>query len=288
VGTYQYPGDSDQPPAEHWNGTIWSIDNPLIPLGSTAVEISAVSVVSTDDVWIAGQYEGNYFSEYTVVEHWDGHRWSIAKTISPSIKYDQNFLCGVSALAGRTVWAVGTWDSAKNGYESLVERTSGKQWKIVHSPKSRNGYESILNSVDARSASSAWAVGYDAVTNVYGFPLTEYWNGQSWKIIPIFAPANATNAELTSVSTDGKETLALGYYQDGQPASGYVPLAEAWDGSKWNETSPIIPANSTSTDLRTVAFAGENSAWIVGGFSRGGNEPLIEQWNGKKWFISAT
>lgn len=289
VGTYQYPGHNAQPLAEHWNGVSWTIDNPLIPVGSVDVDILSVSVVSSQDVWIAGDYEGSYFTEYTVVEHWNGHRWEIAKALNPSVKYDQNYLYGVSALPNGTVWAVGTWDSAKAGYVSLVEEATGRTWKEVPSPNSDDGYESILNSVDAQSEKSVWAIGDYAVTNVEDFPLSEHWDGQSWSIVPISAPSNATNSQLTSVSFNGKdEGLAIGYFQNGIPASAYFPLAESWNGSKWSESSPLIPNKSASTNLRSVAFAGKDSAWAVGGFSGTNDDPLIEHWNGRRWAISAT
>jgi hypothetical protein len=289
VGTYEYPDDTDQPLAEHWNGNAWTIDNPLIPVGSTDVEILAVSVVSAHDVWIAGHYEGDNFTEYTVAERWNGHRWSIAKTIDPSLKYDQNYSYGISALPDGTEWTVGTWDSAKNGYESLVEEANGRTWRQVPSPNSPNGYESILNAVEAHSVDSAWAAGYYAVTNAVGFPLTEHWDGKRWSIVAISAPANATNADLTSVSTYGKkEAITLGYYQEGAPASAYFPLAEVWDGTRWSQSIPLVPARSTSTDLTSIALSGKYSAWAVGGCSCTQNEPLIEQWNGKSWTISAT
>jgi hypothetical protein len=289
VGTYEYPGDTDQPLAEHWNGSTWAIDNPLIPLNSVDVEILAISAVSASNIWVAGQFGGNDFTEYTVVEHWNGRRWSIAKTLNPSVKYDQNYMDGVSALSDGSVWAVGSWESAKEGYETLVERAAGRSWTKVPSPNSPNGYESSLASVDAHSSEDAWAVGSYALSTEEQLPLAEHWNGAEWSLVPIATPGDATNARMTSVSFVGKhQGLAVGYYQDGAPASGYFPMADEWDGTRWTETNPLIPSKSQSTNLAAVAFANNDSGWAVGDFTVTSTNPLIERWNGTSWTISAT
>jgi hypothetical protein len=289
VGIYEYPGYTDQPLAEHWNGSTWTIDNPLIPLDSVDVKILTISAVSASNIWIAGQFEGNDFTEYNVVEHWNGRRWSISKALNPSQKYDQNYMYGVSALSDGSVWAVGSWESAKEGYETLVERGAGRSWTKIPSPNSPNGYESSLASVDASSSDDAWAVGSYALSTTGSLPLAEHWNGAEWSLVRISVPGNPTNAQMSSVSFRGKKQgLAVGYYQQGAPASGYFPLAEYWNGTQWSETSPLIPSQSQSTNLAAVAFAGKDSAWAVGDFTAAGTDPLIEQWNGTSWTISAT
>src|SRR5262252_1435831 len=62
--------------AEHWNGTRWSV----VPTANTAMRnntLRGVSVLAPDDVWAVGQQDDGSGNAMTLVEHWDGHRWSV-------------------------------------------------------------------------------------------------------------------------------------------------------------------------------------------------------------------
>ena len=73
VGWRLVPNVSAKPLVLHWNGNKWvAISTPAIP---KTVELNAVSVVSASDVWSARRWNGTFF--LTLVEHWDGQKWSI-------------------------------------------------------------------------------------------------------------------------------------------------------------------------------------------------------------------
>src|SRR5262249_29708292 len=62
--------------AEHWDGTRWSV----VPTANTAMRnntLRGVSVLAPDDVWAVGQQDDGSGNAMTLVEHWDGHRWSV-------------------------------------------------------------------------------------------------------------------------------------------------------------------------------------------------------------------
>jgi hypothetical protein len=68
--------------AEHWNGFRWSvIPTPKLPC-CFAYEFTSVSAVSSKDVWAVGSGQSGS-SFVTVAEHWNGKKWSRAKTPNP-------------------------------------------------------------------------------------------------------------------------------------------------------------------------------------------------------------
>src|SRR5450432_2106573 len=60
---------------EHWNGTQWSIVRSP-NAGPTVNILTAVAVVSANDVWAAG-YSSSNTTYSTLVEHWNGTKWSV-------------------------------------------------------------------------------------------------------------------------------------------------------------------------------------------------------------------
>jgi hypothetical protein len=62
--------------AEHWDGGKWTVV-PTPDPGSTGNHLYAVDAVGPDDVWAAGQQLGGQVPDQGLVEHWDGHSWSV-------------------------------------------------------------------------------------------------------------------------------------------------------------------------------------------------------------------
>ena len=76
--------------AEHWNGHAWSVVRTPNP-GSTGNHLYAVDAVSADDVWAVGQQLGAQAPDQGLVEHWNGHHWSVVRlpaSVSASVLLD--------------------------------------------------------------------------------------------------------------------------------------------------------------------------------------------------------
>ena len=84
---------SDLPLTEHWDGTNWSIvaNAPLKP--SKSADFLSVVAVSATDVWAVGLIVGGRNVYQTLIEHWNGTRWTIVP--SPNQGSSDNFLNGV-------------------------------------------------------------------------------------------------------------------------------------------------------------------------------------------------
>jgi hypothetical protein len=88
---------------EHWNGARWSVvTSPNV--GPTGNFLGAVTAISASDIWAVGGYllaDGN---GQTLIEHWNGTRWSVVA--SPNGSSD-DFFNNVAAGSANDIWAVG-------------------------------------------------------------------------------------------------------------------------------------------------------------------------------------
>jgi hypothetical protein len=169
VGDYTAPGTStrrkdQQVLVERYKGGSWSKVPANAPgeaaAGSTA-GLNSVSSISADDVWAVGQ-DGPSTDQAVLVEHWDGHRWSVPKTKLPKLTSAAT-LSGVVAQSDSSakrspdrVWAVGYYDG---DVQSLLLYWDGLRWTQLPSPDPKQHTNQLLG-IGAASLSNLWAVGY--------------------------------------------------------------------------------------------------------------------------------
>ena len=89
---------------EAWDGAHWTIADSPQP-GSERNILFGASATSTSDVWAVGDQEGSNGRFQTLVEHFDGTRWSVVPSANPGTT--DNHLYGVKAVGPEDVWAVG-------------------------------------------------------------------------------------------------------------------------------------------------------------------------------------
>lgn len=94
---------------EHWNGKQWSIVASPNTSG-TLSGLNGVTVVSSTNAWAVGySFTGNGTGP-TVIEHWNGTKWSLVSSPSPAVGF--NSLSSVTRVPGTNlVWAVGNADT---------------------------------------------------------------------------------------------------------------------------------------------------------------------------------
>jgi hypothetical protein len=155
---------------QRWDGTSWEI------VRSPSVRnryntLTGVAAVSSTDVWAVGYTiaDGGYWD--TLIEHWDGSRWSIIP--GAHLAHPYNALTRVVALAPDDVWAVGYVGSSGRP-DTLVEHWDGASWARVPSPSP--GAYGALYGVAAVSADDVWAVGYYREGDEYE-TLALHWDG---------------------------------------------------------------------------------------------------------------
>src|SRR5262249_18448936 len=138
---------------EAWDGQRWTIANAPQP-GSQRDMLFSAAAASASDVWAVGDQEGADGRFETLVEHFDGARWSVVASPDPGSA--GNPLYGVAAAGPDDVWAVGQQVGAGGPERSLVEHWNGTRWSVV--PSAGNGSASgMLFGVTAGDA-GVWAV----------------------------------------------------------------------------------------------------------------------------------
>ena len=134
---------------EHWDGSQWrAVPGPSSypPYSSShsftnTMILSAMSAVSSNDVWAAGTLITQTFGSHASIstkplfEHWNGHTWSFVA--SPPLT---GMISDIVVLAPNNVWAVGTIGKevpiltpAQEGH-SLIEHWDGQHWSLIPNP----------------------------------------------------------------------------------------------------------------------------------------------------------
>lgn len=246
--------------AEHWDGSAWSVAS--TPNASTLDNaLQAVSASSMRDVWAVGSAGVVGSANPSLVEHFDGTRWSLAPDATSAT--NPAALHGVAALSATDVWAVG---GASGG--AFIEHWDGSSWSRVATPPAGGG----LYAISARSASDIWAVGGNQSQGGCGAPLPAvimHWNGSAWSVIP-----NTPTGILTGVAAIApNDVWAVG-----------GPLVMHWDGASWAAVYDLNTRNPSHAFLLAVSGTASNDVWSVGeAFASGITIPVVEHWDGTNW-----
>ncbi|MDQ1705547.1 MAG: hypothetical protein QOF18_1913 [Frankiaceae bacterium] len=177
---------------EHYDGTWHVVASPSRP-GQNV--LTGVAAVGPSDVWAVGGACCNNHPGTTLVEHWNGTKWSLVSSLN--VGNQGSGLQAVSASSAKNVTAVGDYLDGRGCLQTLVLQWNGSAWKRQSSPNAGPCDAQLLGVV--RDGSNVWAVGQH-VTSTHGtssgFVLTHGANG--WKIAKSFATAKHFN-ELVGV-----------------------------------------------------------------------------------------
>lgn len=275
VGSYDPADGLPLTLTEIWNGTSWSV----VPSPNSATNknyLNGVSCFSASFCTAVGDFTTGSGVWQTLIETWNGNRWSIAS--SPNTGTNDDVLNGVSCLSASLCTAVGEFATSSGIHHTLIETWDGSSWSIVASPNSGTS-DNELDGAACLSATLCTAVGQSGSN----YTLIESWNGSSWSIVP--SPnAGTSNDSLMSVScVSASSCTAVGHYSGN---SGFAQtLAEAWNGTSWS----IVPSpnGGVSDALSSVTCVSASSCTGVGDFvnNSGVWQTLIETWNGSGWSI---
>ncbi len=167
---------------EHWNGHTWRVVSS--PNGGTRDNVlNGVTAVSATDVWAVGDFLDSTSTSHTLIEHWNGKKWSVVASQNPVT--GSNTLNAVQAVSASDVWAVG-----QTSTQTLIEQWNGTQWSVVASPNLTGN--NLLRGVAIVSASDIWTVGF-VISSVGEQTLIEQWNGSSWSIVSSPNPSSLQN-----------------------------------------------------------------------------------------------
>ena len=192
----------------HWNGTQWNVVPSPNP-GSTFYSQGEARAVSANDIWSVGNAVNNNGVFHTLIQHWNGTKWSIVP--SPNVGSNNNFLNSVTTVSANDVWAVGTSTNNSKNDRTLTMHWDGTQWSVVSSPNVGSQTNDLFE-VGAASANDIWTVGQYLNNSNVSLTLIQHWDGSKWKIVPSpnFDLGNNILQGLTVISTN--DVWAVGEY----------------------------------------------------------------------------
>lgn len=97
-------------------------------------------------------------------------------------------------------------------------------------------------------------------------PLAEVWDGTTWTIQAVPAPANSQGSTLVAVScTSADSCTAVGRSQSSSVTNfgELQTLAEVWDGTTWS--TPATPDPSTGQNILSGVSCGASNACMAAG-----------------------
>jgi hypothetical protein len=240
-----------------------------------------VTAISTSNVWAVG-YVGNTTVPIfqTLIEHWDGSKWSTIPSQNPGTYTDQ--LYGVAASSATDIWAVGVQGDSPSG--ALIEHWIGTTWQVSPNPLSPPSL-AFLQAISVISSTDVWAVGkyHD---NTGDHTLAEHWNGTNWQVVS--TPDGSQNGrDLNAVTAISSSNVwAVGSYQN-PIGTNLLTLIEHWDGTSWTISASPDPGGGDNVRNAVIA-TGSSSVWAAGSYfdpASGDALTLLEQWNGSSWNV---
>jgi hypothetical protein len=292
VGTFSNQKALDQPLVEHRTATGWTRVTVPVPAGQQAT-LSGVDDLGPADAWAVGtSFSGGIEASpggQTLIEHWNGTRWSIVPSPNPATAPgDSDLLTSITGTGPNDLWAAGfDNNNATHSIALLFEHWNGATWTAAASPTPL-GSSQFASGITAISPDNVWAVGSDETGNSKN--LAAHWNGKAWSIVPTPGITNAGDVQnlLTGVSSDAAgDVWASGYAHNVHNQNSFhVPFVLHWTGTKWVLTKVPTLGTEGST-LSGIQVLSPTDAWAVGQTqeSKGGILTLTEQYNGSAWTI---
>lgn len=285
VGYRTDAGGSQVPLAERWDGSGWATQVTPSPSGSTSSFLSAVSCSAPKGCTAVGSYESAANASESLVERWNGRRWTLQSVREPSNSLGSS-LSGVACVTGRACIAVGGYETASGHDFTLAERWDGRVWAEQHTPSPSGSGFARLDSVacSGKRADACTAVGEYDLSSGSDRALAERWNGKSWRLQSAPDPPGAKAVQLFSVACPAVRTCrAVGYYVT--PAGLTLMLAEGWNGRRWALERTVQPPRTQAVDVEKI-FCLDVAHCTAVGFDKndeGTPVTVVEVWAGSRW-----
>jgi hypothetical protein len=268
TGTYG-SGAKTQGLAEFWNGHTWRQDAPE-GVGAVAC-LSASYCLSAGDALAGGRLSAR---------RWNGRAWSPVAIYSPpdSSSYEPEDIDAVACVSRSDCWAVGFIQAGTTSSGTLIERWNGTRWVRSTAPVISGAFDSV----SCTSADACLAVGSVSLT---GGPPAEYFNGQTWTVLPLPGDWN-TSAPLAISCTSAAACWVVGSTADNGP------MAMRRLNGSWQAMS-LPSTRYAEVTLSGVACSPSGLCWAVGqntpnvpGQTKIQTRLFAEEWNGSEWRLA--
>jgi hypothetical protein len=254
---------------EYWDGTKWSLQSAPQP-GSQRDILFAASSTSTRDVWAVGDQQDAKGVFRTLVEHYDGTKWTAVPAPNPGNAGDHFY--AVDAVSPTDAWAVGQRLSTNGSPDQgLVEHWDGRHWSVADIPASE---ANVMLTGVAVANGHVWGAGEADTPTGGGRALVLEGTNGHWSAAHLPAiPSDWTN--LWSLTAVNGTVYAAGTFWDmTTDLNDLLVLRES--GGTW--TIDAAPAAGSGNNIAGGIATVAGHAWIAGTYTNGpyGRIPLIE------------
>jgi hypothetical protein len=266
VGRYLNSSSVEVALAESWNGTAWSLKEPVIPTGAKSSKLVGVSCTSSTSCIAVGAYVNSGGTQVTLGESWNGTAWSLKEPLNPTGAQSAS-LSDVSCVSSTSCIATGRYVNSGSTEVTLAESWNGTAWSLKEPVNPTGAKGSSLIDVSCTSSTACVAVGRYVNSSGTEVALAESWNGTAWSLKEPVIPTGATLSILIGVScTSSTSCIAVGdYFNSGGTE---VTLAESWNGTAWTIQETPNP-EATGSWLSGVSCT-SSTACIASGRSTDG------------------
>jgi hypothetical protein len=269
------------PLAMSWDGSTWTLGNPVDPEGAWYASLAGMSCTSATSCNAVGSWtNGEGDQEPALEEHWDGSTWTVQSETGSVHGLPYEPLAAISCRSDDACAAVG---QASGDYSpqpgvafsygvnaAVAAQWDGTTWTVGAAAGKRGASSSTFQAVSCGSATDCFAVGSHSTTDDE-LTLIEHWDGSAWSIVSSPNPSGSVASQLESISCpDAADCMAVGHYVDSSGSESM--LAERWDGSSWTLVSPT----GSGSQLSSVSCPSADSCMAVGG-------QAAELWDGSGW-----
>jgi hypothetical protein len=247
--------------AERWNGSRWSEERLPTPAHSLYARLRGISCAAPDICTAVGSagYEVNgSIHELPLAERWQGHKWRIQVGKRPPGSTSSAFTA-VSCPSRKVCVGVGSYlPTGADTVQRLVERWSGRKWKVKSTPSPAGSMTSYLVDVSCGSARTCTAVGgWSKVSGSY-LPLAERYNGNRWRSQHVPLAPGSTGNEIDGVScASARACTGIEGFQ-----------AWRWNGKRWTSTTLPQPSTARGVSGGTVSCISPVLCTAAGAYNR--------------------
>jgi hypothetical protein len=173
-----------QPLAEHWDGTSWSIEPMPTLNGSSQPELLSVSCSGSVCMATGRMFDSATGTYVPLTEFFNGTAWSVVH-LAPPIGTTGIVVTGVACTSASNCYAAGAALTSSGHAVTLIEQWNGTQWSVLPTPNAPG--ENTLQGVTCTGAGSCMAVGRTEDLGTES-TLAMRLSGGHWSITPTPSP----------------------------------------------------------------------------------------------------
>jgi len=201
----------EQPLAERWDGSAWSLVKAADPHAENGSSLEAVTCNRPGHCEAVGSYVFGDVVQFVFAEGWNGSTWRLQSQPNPGGE-GTNTEDGVGCLSDSLCHSVGSWVDNQGRTQTLAEGWNGTSW-FREAPANPTGFE-IAELLGVSCGSPVCEAVGDWSTSAFGFPsstLAEQWSSGVWTIQPTPNPAGASESSLRAIDCrSGTDCVAVG------------------------------------------------------------------------------